>query len=98
MPPLLLSEENSKKFNAVVEQFNKYFVLRRNVIFDRARFNTRTQNGAESAKDFITALHKLLKYCEFSALQEKFVCNCLVVGIKHKQLSARLQLDADLAL
>ncbi|XP_049275480.1 uncharacterized protein K02A2.6-like [Rhipicephalus sanguineus] len=93
-----LSEENSKKFDAVVEQFDKYFIPRRNVIFERARFNTRLQQDGESAEDFVTALHTLSKDCEFGALREEFVRDRLVVGIKDKQLSARLQLDAELTL
>ncbi|KAL1442198.1 hypothetical protein MTO96_007876, partial [Rhipicephalus appendiculatus] len=93
-----LSEENSKKFDAVVEQFDKYFIPRRNVTFERARFNTRVQQDGESAEDFVTALHTLSKDSGFGALREEFVRDRLVVGIKDKQLSARLQLDADLTL
>ncbi|KAL1487100.1 hypothetical protein MTO96_031116, partial [Rhipicephalus appendiculatus] len=93
-----LSEENSKKFDAVVEQFDKYFIPRHNVIFKRARFNTRVQQDGESAEDFVTALHTFSKDCEFGALREEFVRYRLGVGIKDKQLSARLQLDADLTL
>ncbi|KAL1434669.1 hypothetical protein MTO96_011444 [Rhipicephalus appendiculatus] len=88
-----LSEENSKKFDAVVEQFDKYFIPRRNVIFERAKFNTRVQQDGESAEYFVTALHTLSKDCEFGALREEFVRDRLVVGIK--DTSARLQLDAD---
>ncbi|XP_037528558.1 uncharacterized protein LOC119405803 [Rhipicephalus sanguineus] len=93
-----LSEENSKKFDAVVEQFDEYFIPRRNVIFERARFSTRLQQDGESAEDFVTALHTLSKDCEFSAHREEFVRDRLVVGIKDKHLSARLQLDAELTL
>ncbi|KAL1443455.1 hypothetical protein MTO96_045995 [Rhipicephalus appendiculatus] len=93
-----LSEKNSKKFDAFVEQFDKYFIPRRNVIFERARFNTRVPQDGESAEDVVTALHTLSKDCEYGALREEFVRDRLVVGIKDKQLSARLQLDADLTL
>ncbi|KAL1419507.1 hypothetical protein MTO96_025413 [Rhipicephalus appendiculatus] len=93
-----LSEENSKKFDAVVEQFDKYFFPRRNVIFERARFNARVQQDGESAEDFVTAIHPHSKDCEFGALREEIVRDLLVVGIKDKQLFARLQLDPDLTL
>ncbi|KAL3213734.1 hypothetical protein MRX96_035233 [Rhipicephalus microplus] len=75
-----LSEENSKKFDAVVEQFDKYFIPRRNVIFQRARFNTRLQQDGESAKDFATALHTLSKDCEVGALRKEFVRDRLRLG------------------
>ncbi|KAL3219389.1 hypothetical protein MRX96_030408 [Rhipicephalus microplus] len=93
-----LSEENSKKFDAVVEQYDNYFVPRCNVVFERVRFNTRLQQDGESAEDFVTALHMLSKVCEFSALREEFVCDHFIVGIKNMQLSARLHLDAEFTL
>ncbi|KAL3219099.1 hypothetical protein MRX96_050547, partial [Rhipicephalus microplus] len=95
-PPSLYPEENSKKFDAIVEQFDKYFISRLNEIFEQVGFYTRLQQDGESAEDFITALHTLSKDCEFGALREEFVCDHLVVEIKDKQLSARLQLDAEL--
>ena len=38
-----LSEENQKKYSVVREKFENHFVKRRNVIFERARFNSRKQ-------------------------------------------------------
>lgn len=93
-----LSAEEAKKFTVVVEQFDKYFIPRRNVIFERARFNTRVQQEGEPAEDFVTALHALSKHCDYGELQEQLVRDRLVVGIKDQKLSARLQLDADLTL
>ncbi|KAL3226592.1 hypothetical protein MRX96_024798 [Rhipicephalus microplus] len=90
----LKPEENSKKFGGVMEQFDKYFILRRNVIFERARFNTTLQQDGESVEDFVGALHKLSKDCEFGALREEFEHDRLVVGIKDKQLSSRPLLSA----
>lgn len=56
-----LIEGNSKKCDAVVEKFDKYFIPRHNVIFERARFNTRVQQYGESAEGFFTVLHTLSK-------------------------------------
>ncbi|KAL3222401.1 hypothetical protein MRX96_050000 [Rhipicephalus microplus] len=67
-------------------------------IFERARFNTRLQQHGESAEDFVIALHTLSKDCEFGALREEFVRHRLVVWIKDKQPSTRLQLDAEVTL
>lgn len=38
-----LTGEDSKTFSVVMERFDKYFIPRRKVIFERARFNTRIQ-------------------------------------------------------
>ena len=38
-----LSEENGKKYTVVKEKFENYFVERLNKIYERARFNQRSQ-------------------------------------------------------
>lgn len=93
-----LSKDNSMKFDAVAEQFNKPFIPRRNVIFERATLNTRLQQDGESTEDFLTAPHTLSKDFEFGALREEFMRDRLVVGIKDNHLCSKLQLDADLTL
>ncbi|KAL3183163.1 hypothetical protein MRX96_006932 [Rhipicephalus microplus] len=93
-----LYEKNSKKFGAIIKQFDKYFIPRHNVIFEHARFNTRLQQDGESAEDFVPALHTIWGDCESGALREVFVRDHLEVGIKDKLLSARLQLGEELTL
>jgi hypothetical protein len=58
-----LSDDNKKKFNVVKEKFDRYFILKRNDIFERAKFNKRRQNEGESVDHFITALSTLLEHC-----------------------------------
>lgn len=93
-----LSEEEAGRFETVIASFDGYFIPRRNVIFERARFNTRVQQEGESVEEFATALHSLSKHCEYGEMQEQFVRDRLVVGIRDKKLSAKLQLDSDLTL
>lgn len=42
------TEDQSKKFDTVIEKFDSFFKVRRNVIFERARFNRRYQLQGES--------------------------------------------------
>ena len=42
--------ENRKKYQKVLEKFDEFFAVRRNVIFERARFNKRTQQQANQRK------------------------------------------------
>ena len=51
-----LSADDSKKYSVVNEKFEGHFVKRRNVIFERAKFNSRKQDAGESVDTFITAL------------------------------------------
>jgi len=48
-----LSEKDSKKYAAVIGQFSNYFGKRRNIIYDRAKFNSRPQQEGGSVEDFI---------------------------------------------
>ena len=54
-----LSEENRKKYVTVKMKFDPYFVQQRNVIFERAKFNQRSQEEGKSVETFITALFTL---------------------------------------
>jgi hypothetical protein len=51
-----LSADDAKKYNVVKDKFDGHFVKRRNVIYERARFNQRRQEAGESVDCFVTAL------------------------------------------
>ncbi len=95
---LRLSDEESKKFDTVLDKFDKHFVARRNVIYERVQFNRRRQNAGEKANDFITALFKLADTCDYGTLKDELIRDRLVVGISDSRLCETLQKDADLTL
>ena len=47
---------------------------------------------------FITKLYALVEYCEYGALREEMIRDCLVVVLLDATLSKKLQLDPDLTL
>ena len=93
-----LSEEDKKKFDTVVAMFEGHFVKKRNVIFERAKFNQRKQEEGESADEFITDLYCLSEYCNYGDLRDEMIRDRIVVGIRDANLSEKLQLVADLSL
>ena len=93
-----LSEEHSKTFEVVKARFESFFVKKRNVIYERARFNLRRQEDGESVASFINDLYALAEHCGYGELHDEMIRDRLVVGILDKKLSERLQLDADLTL
>ena len=93
-----LSAENKKKFKPVKERFDKYFIVRRNVIYERAKFNLRVQQDGEPVDSYITSLHSLSEHCEYGDLHEEMIRDRIVVGIRDSRLSEKLQLDAELTL
>ena len=90
-----ISAVSRKEYGEVVKQFDNFFRVRKNVIF---RFNQRTQLPVESAEQFITILYDLADSYEYGGLKEEMICDRIVVGIRDKALSERLQLDAKLIL
>ena len=93
-----ISVDDRKKYDEVVAQFNAFFQVRQNVIFERARFNRRTQQADESVEQFITSLYTLAENCAYGDLKSEMIRDRIVVGIRDRPLSERLQLDAELTL
>ena len=74
-----LSAADKKKYKTVLAKSDKYFIPRKNVIFERAKFNQRQQMEAETVDNFITDLYNLAVYCEYGALRDKMIFDRLVV-------------------
>ena len=93
-----ITDEGKKKYATVVEKFDAFFQVRKNVIFERARFNRRNQLDGESIEQYITVLYRLVDSCEYGTLKEEMLRDRIVVGIRDQALSQRLQCDASLTL
>ncbi|CAB4002611.1 Transposon Tf2-6 poly [Paramuricea clavata] len=65
---------------------------------DKAKFNVGIQDENEPVESFITDLHCLAKYCEFGVLKDQLIRDRIVVGLRNKKLSEKLQLGPDLTL
>ena len=91
-------KEIRKKYDVVKGKFESHFIIKKNVIYERAKFNQRAQGQDESVENFITALHSLAEFCEYGSLKEEMICDCLVVGLRDGKLSEKLQMDASLTL
>ena len=93
-----ITDDERKEYDTVLGKFDNFFQLRRNVIFERARFNRRCQLPGESAEQYIVELYNLAEHCNYGELKSEMIRDRLVVGILDKKLSEHLQLDPDLTL
>ena len=93
-----ISEDDRKSYRAVYSKFDSFFQVRKNVIFERARFNRRNQLAGETVEQYIAVLYNLAESCEYGALKNEMIRDRLVVGIRDCALSEHLQLDANLTL
>ena len=53
-----ITAAGQKKFDTVLSKFDAFFDVRKNVIYERARFNQRNQKEGETAEQYITVLYK----------------------------------------
>lgn len=68
-----LSEDDGKKYDTVKGRFDSHFVKRRNIIFERAKFNMRRQQDGEPVDAFITALYGLAEHCGYGSLHDEMI-------------------------
>lgn len=95
---LTLSEQEESEYEALKGRLDAHFVVRRYVIFERAKFNQRQQEVGESSESFITALHCLAEHCGYGALHSEMIRDRLVVGIRDKRPLEQLQMAPLLTL
>ena len=62
MKSFQLTAEQEKKCDMVKQKFDQYFVVKRNVIFERVKFNRRMQEEGETVDSFVTALYCLAEH------------------------------------
>jgi transposase InsO family protein len=95
---LKFTDEELNCYDSVITKLNAHFIPKRNLIYERAKFNLRVQQPDETVDSFVTALHTLANNCEYKSLREELIRDRLVVGLTDKNLSEKLQLDSDLTL
>ena len=77
-----ISDESRKKYKDVISKFDAHFQARKNVIYERARFNKRDQREGETAEQYIQVLYELVESCEYGDLRDEMLRDRLVVGIR----------------
>ena len=93
-----ISTEERALYSTVMAKLDDYFRVRKNVIFEQARFNQRNQLLEETTEEYITALFSLIDSCDYGNLKDEMLRDRLVVGIRDAGLSQRLQMDSELSL
>ena len=77
-----LSTSQLKQYHTVKTKFDEHFVVRRNIIFERAKFNRHRQEDGETVDTFITALHAPAEHCDYGILKDEMIRDRIVVGLR----------------
>ena len=92
-------EGDKAKIKAVLAKFAQYCQPRKNIPFERYRFNRRMQEPGESYDQYRTALRKLAESCDFQTVTpEELLRDRLVFGIKDAKARERLLRESNLTL
>ena len=77
------NDGDQNKIEPVLNKFATYCQPRKNVSFERCRFNQRVQEAGESYEQYRTALQKLAESCDFDTITpEEILRDRLVFGIR----------------
>ena len=87
-------KNEDKKYKVVRDRYDAYFVKKRNVIYERAKFNLRKQEDGEPVDNFVTSLYSLVQYCNFGD-HDEMIRDRLMVGLRDANLSEKLHLDSE---
>ena len=92
-------EGDQDKIAPVLQKFAEYCQPRKNVPFERYRFNRRTQEVGESYDQYQTALRKLAEGCDFDTITpDEMLRDRLIFGIRDSKVRERLLRESKLDL
>ena len=69
-----------------------------NIIYERYKFNNRSQEQTESIDTYITTLRALAKTCEFGTLKDDLIRDRIVCGVREKGIRRKLLQESGLTL
>ena len=91
--------EDCTDLKKVLDLLECHFVGRQNVTFERFQFYSRQQRDGETFEDYVTALRRMARSCEFEKLTpDEVLKDRLVCGVRDEQLRKSLLQQASLTL
>ena len=93
-----IAAESKDDYDLVVRKFTDYCIPRKNVIYERFKFNARNQAEGESIDAYVTDLRLKGSSCEYRDFLEELIRDRLVIGILDKRLKEKMLRDRELTL
>ena len=72
--------------------FTNYFSPKRNIIYERSKFQERKQKENETIEEFYRVLKDLVRFCNYGNEEESIIRDRFVVGLIDRKLKEKLQL------
>ena len=74
------STADRPKHDTLMTKLDSFFKVRKNVIYERAKFNRCVQQLSETAEQFIITRYNLSECCEYRTMRNELLRDRLVVG------------------
>ena len=87
---------SSVKFDEIVDALNGHYRPKKIIIYERFKFHSRVQSNNESISDYIAAMKKLARTCEFGDKLSENLRDRFVIGLSNKTTQERLLTEKDL--
>ena len=84
-------------FETLVSRFDSYFLVKRNIIHERTKFQERKQHDSKTIEEYYRSVHALVAHCEYIVAEDQ-VRDRFVVGLADSRLKEKLQLIHELTL
>ena len=92
------NEGDDKKVNKILEKFQTYCKLRKNITWERHVFNTRSQQVDETIDQYVTDLKIKASSCEFGKLCDSLIRDRIICGITCDKMRGMLLREGDITL
>ena len=93
------SEEEKSNMTKVLELWETHYIGKTNVIYERYKFNNRSQEQTESIDAaYVNALRALAESCDFGALKDQLIRDRIMCGVRDNALRRKLLQESKLAL
>ena len=92
------SDEEKADINKVLELWANHCIEKTNIIYERYKFNNRSQKQTETIDTYITTLRALAETCEFGTLKDELIRDRIVCGVRDKGIRRKLLQECGLTL
>lgn len=88
-----LTNEDKLNYEKVIEEFNKYVLPKKNILYERFKFYNRCQEENEPFDNFLQELKKMVRSCEFGETSNDMIRDRIALGITDKKVQEKLFTD-----
>lgn len=87
---LPLTPIQKTQYDEVLKAFEDFCLPQKNTIYERYVFRNRMQNDGESFDSYLIELKRLIKTCEYAAVENEMLRDQIVMGVWDKRLKTKL--------